>query len=199
MGYKGFIQLAMRSGQFKTINVTDVKEGEISSRNLLTGEIVFTWIEDMETRSKAKTIGYVSYFKLLNGFEKLLYMTTEESKFHGNKYSKSFKSGFGLWKDDFDAMAKKTVIKLLLSKFAPMTVEMQKAILADQAVIDADAYEYPDNERLTTDEISIIKERERVITHIQTAKTVNELKQCEDALTNETQSAYDSKLKELTK
>lgn len=143
MGYKGFIQLAMRSGQFKTINVTEVKEGEIAENNLLTGEIKFDWLPD---REKLKTIGYVSYMKLINGFEKILYMTNEQLNSHGKKYSQTYKKGFGKWKDEFDSMAKKTVVKLLLSKYAPMTVDMQKAQLADQAVIKDDTFQYIDND-----------------------------------------------------
>jgi recombination protein RecT len=145
MGYKGYIQLAMRSGQFKTINATEVKEGEIVSRNLLTGEIEFAWGSG-EERFKSKTIGFVAYFKLLNGFEKILYMTANEIESHGIKFSKTYKKGYGLWKDDFESMAKKTVLKLLLSKYAPMNVEMQKAILADQAIVKDDGYEYVDND-----------------------------------------------------
>ncbi len=114
MGYKGFIQLSMRSGQFKTINVTDVKEGEIEGRNRLTGEIKFSWKD--AGRDKLKTIGYVAYMSLINGFEKTLYMTVEELQNHGMQYSQSMKKGYGLWKDDFDAMASKTVTKFLLSR-----------------------------------------------------------------------------------
>lgn len=144
LGYKGFIQLAQRSGQFKTINATDVREGELVSINRLTGEIEFDWKDD---RSGLQTIGYVAYMELLNGFSKSLYMTLDELKRHATKYSKSYVSGNGtnLWKDDFDVMAKKTVVKLLLSRYAPMSTQMQTAQIADQAVIENDAYDYVDN------------------------------------------------------
>jgi len=197
MGYKGFVQLAMRSGQFKTINVTEVKEGEIISNNLLTGEIKFEWAPD---RDGKKTVGYVAFMQLINGFEKMLYMTNEQLKAHGVKFSKSFKFGGGLWKDDFDSMAKKTVLKLLLSKYAPMTIDMQKAQEADQAIVKDDGYEYPDNDsRVPVDheEVSDQKEKERVIKHINGAKTIKVLEECKEALTEETKELYNEKLTKL--
>lgn len=142
MGYKGFIQLAQRSGYYKTINATDVREGEIKTNDRLTGEIEFSWIDDEAKRSKAKVVGYVAYFKLLNGFEKTLYMTSTELNAHAKKYSKNFaKFASGLWADDFDAMSKKTVLKLLISKFGPLNTQLEEAIQKDQT-IDG---EYSDN------------------------------------------------------
>lgn len=136
MGYKGYIQLAQRSGFYKTINATDVREGEIADNDRLAGEIKFKWLPDSE-RDKAKVIGYIAYFKLLNGFEKSLYITVADIENHAKRYSQSFaKWGSGLWKTDFDAMAKKTVLKLLISKFGPMSTQMQEAVTHDQAVID---------------------------------------------------------------
>lgn len=146
MGYKGFVQLALRSGQFKTLNSTEVREGELVSEDFVTGEPTFRKAENRET---LPVIGYVAYFKLLNGFEKYLYMTAAEMKAHALRFSQTYKKGYGLWadKDMFDAMAKKTVLKLLLSKYAPLSVEMQTAITADQAVLqDPDKAEYIDNE-----------------------------------------------------
>lgn len=130
MGYKGFIQLAQRSGQFKTISATPIYKGQIISSDPLRG-IKF----DFTVEAKGDPIGYASYFELLNGFEKTLYMTVDELKAHGVKYSQTFKKGTGIWRDNFDAMAQKTVLKLLLSKFAPLSIEMQKAVIADQSVI----------------------------------------------------------------
>lgn len=142
MGYKGFIQLAQRSGFYKTINASEVKEGEIVGFNRLSGEIEFSWIENEAEREKAKAVGYVAYFRLLNGFEKSLYMTVDELNAHAKKYSKSFaRSNSGLWADDFDSMAKKTVLKLLISKFGPLNTQLQKAIAEDQTVDG----EYDDN------------------------------------------------------
>lgn len=146
IGYRGIIQLAQRSGLFKTINVSDVREGEIAEYNRLSGEITFRW--HTVERDKFPVIGYISYFSLLNGFEKSLYMSIDELKQHGIRYSKSFAKGYGLWKDDFDAMARKTVMKLLLARFAPLSVEMQKAVISDQAIImnpENDEVVYVDN------------------------------------------------------
>jgi recombination protein RecT len=131
MGYRGFIQLAQRSGQFKTISATPIYQGQIVAENPLTG-----YEFDFTVSKTGSPIGYAAYFKLLNGFEKTLYMTTEELKQHGLRFSQTFKRGQGLWKDDFESMALKTVIKLLLSKFAPLSVEMQQAVITDQGVID---------------------------------------------------------------
>lgn len=135
MGYKGFKQLALRTGQFKTIHATEVRKGEISFYDRLTGEIEFNWIEDENERNKTEIIGYVSFFELLNGFRSTFYMSKENVDKHAKKYSQTYKKGFGLWKDDFDSMALKTVTKLNLSKNAPLSVEMQKAIIADQAIV----------------------------------------------------------------
>lgn len=131
MGYKGFIQLAQRSGAFKTISATPIYKGQLISENPLTGfEFDFT------KRESDEIIGYAAYFSLLNGFEKTLYMTKSDLEKHGLKFSQTFKKGFGLWKDDFDSMALKTVMKLLLSKYAPLSIEMQKAVVTDQAVVN---------------------------------------------------------------
>ena len=130
MGYKGFIQLAQRSGQFSRIAATPVYEGQLVSANLLLG-YEFDWT----IPNQGEAIGYVAFFKLLNGFTAELYMTKSEIDKHANKYSQSFKSGYGVWKDNFEAMALKTVTKLLLSKQAPLSIEMQTAQLADQSIV----------------------------------------------------------------
>jgi recombination protein RecT len=146
MWYKWFVQLALRSGQFKTISATPVYEGQLIEENPL------TWfVFDRKAKISDKVIGYASYFSLINGFEKTFYMTVEQITNHANTYSAQLKSKWtGLWKDKFDEMATKTVIKLLLSKRAPLSVEMQKAVIADQWVIEdenLDGVEYPDNDQ----------------------------------------------------
>lgn len=141
IGYKGFIQLAQRSGQFRRINCSDVREGEIKTRNRLTGEIEFEWLDDDKRESK-EIVGYVAYFELLNGYQQTLYMTKKEVESHAKRYSQTYKSGFGVWIDNFDAMAKKTVLKRVLNQFAPLSVDMQKAMEYDQANADG---RYPDN------------------------------------------------------
>ena len=155
IGYKGFKQLALRSGQFAIIpNATDVKEGELKSRNRLTGECVFEFIEDDKKRAEAKTIGYASYFRLRNGAESTFYMSKEEIETHATRYSKTYrfdKEGSkksSKWSTDFDDMAKKTVIKLNVSKNAPLSVEIQEAVNADQSIMfEANKYEYTDNDK----------------------------------------------------
>lgn len=148
MGYKGYIQLAMRSGQFKTINVRDVREGEIIDEDFVSGELTFKKISN---REQAPVIGYVAFFRLINGFEKMSYWSVQETEQHGLRYSQTFSSkkdyikNSSKWATDFDAMAKKTVLKLLLSKYAPLSVEMQTAVISDQAVISDRGEEYVDN------------------------------------------------------
>ena len=145
LGYKGYIQLAIRSGQYKTINAIEVYEGEIKKINRLTGEIELN--ENESEIDRSKVIGYMAYFRLINGFEKSLYMSKEEVEAHAKKYSKVYASGKScLWKTDFDAMAIKTVLKRLISKYGIMSIEMQKAVLSDQAIIDEnDNLIYADN------------------------------------------------------
>ena len=156
LGYKGFKQLAQNTGRFTTIHQTEVREGELKSMNRLTGEIVFEWIEDSEDRIKKKIIGYVSYFKLTNGFTSTFYMTEAEIEAHARQYSKVYKkdgTGGGLWKTDRISMALKTVTKLNISKNAPLSVvdkNLVTALAADQSVVrdfseDNVNYDYVDN------------------------------------------------------
>lgn len=139
IGYRGFIQLAIRTGLFKTINVTEVRNLELQGIDLLTGEIT---LKRADNRLELPIIGYVAYFKLLNGFSKTLYMPIDEIQAHGKKYSKTYTNG--VWSTDFDSMAKKTVLKLLLNRFAPLSIEtpevmaLKDSIRYDQAVIDVD-------------------------------------------------------------
>ena len=140
MGYKGYIQLAMRTGQYKTVNVCPVYEGQIQEIDCFTGEII------RGEKASDTIVGYMAYFKLINGFEKYLYMTVAELEAHGRKYSKAYGN---LWVSNFSAMASKTVLKLLISKYGIMSIEMmgmEKALAADQAVINPDgSYNYIDN------------------------------------------------------
>ena len=149
MGYKGYVQLAMRTGQYKTINASEIYEGEIKSRNRLTGEF------ELGERTSDKVVGYIAYFRLVNGFEKYLYMTKEEVEAHAKKYSQTYKKGFGFWITDFDSMAIKTVLKRLLSKYGILSVEMHNmatALSNDGAVIrDKDGQLTPDFEGTTVD------------------------------------------------
>lgn len=192
MGWKGFMQLALRSGNYKTINVTDVREGEIKSRNRLTGEFEYSWIT--EDREKMPVIGFVAYFRLTTGFEKTFYMTVEQLKAHGIRYSQTAKKGYGLWKDDFEAMASKTVLKLALSKYGLLSTELISALQADQALITEEGFEYVDNKPLDAREVAKEKETERILKHIKNAKTQEELEACKDAIQGEElEKAYNQK------
>ena len=151
IGYKGLIQLALRSGQYKAINSTDVREGEIIERNRITGVIKFAWLAEDERYSKP-VIGYASYFELLNGFSSTLYMSVPEIKKHASNYSAMAKRNEGIWISDFDVMARKTVLKLNLSRYGLLTVQMEKAIVNDQAVIRNDKIIYVDNPDTAKDE-----------------------------------------------
>lgn len=152
LGAKGITQLAIRSGQFVRINVSDVREGELKGFNRLSGDITFDWDETAE-REKKKVVGYVAYFRLVNGFSKTMYMSVEEIEAHAKRYSQTYGSkndyvrSQSKWSTDFDAMAQKTILKRLLTKYAPLSVEMQTAFQADQSVQrEAGAYSYVDND-----------------------------------------------------
>lgn len=153
LGYKGFQQLALRTGQYKRINTTDVREGEIGKRNRLTGEIEFNFIEDEAKRLETPIVGYVNYFQLLNGFESILYMSKEEMEAHAKQYSQTYRStndyvrNQSKWTTDFHGMARKTVIKLNLSKNGVLSTELADAIRADQSIMrEENTYDYADNE-----------------------------------------------------
>lgn len=150
LGWRGYVQLAQRSGQYKTIAATEVYEGQVVNQDPLAGNTY-----DWNLRSGDKVVGYVAKIILVNGFEKELFMTTEDITRHADKYSKAYNhgKGFGPWKDNFDAMALKTVVKLLLSKWGPMSVDMQKAVEMDSAVIKEDGTpDYIDGEVSDTSE-----------------------------------------------
>ena len=132
MGYKGYIQLAQRSGQYKRLNAIAVYADEFQGWNPLTEEIDYQ--PNFHDRSGEQPIGYIGYLELLNGFQKTVYWTREQIDEHRKKFSKM--SGGdnpkGVWKDNFDAMALKTVLRNLLTKWGPMTVDMQTAYNADE-------------------------------------------------------------------
>jgi recombination protein RecT len=131
MGYKGYIQLAMRSGQYRALNVCTVFEGELVSANKLTGELVI----DESKRASDNVLGYAAFMRLSNGYEHAEYWPRERVEAHSEQYSQAVrgKKQDSPWFTNFDAMAKKTVIKSLISHWGPMSVQMQTAILEDQA------------------------------------------------------------------
>ena len=133
LGYKGYIQLAQRSGQYVDIGAKTVYEGELEYENRLLDKFRFG------ERTGDKVIGYLAYFRLTNGFEKMLFMTLEEMQVHAKKYSQNYKGGTDKWGlTDFNVMAEKTVLKRLLSKFGPLNIEsvqMSQALSNDGGVI----------------------------------------------------------------
>jgi len=213
---KGLKQLAMRSGQFLKMNDSDVREGEIESVDRMTGEIKFKWIQDDKERLSKPVVGFISYFKLQNGFESTFYMTKEEVELHAKKFSQTYKKfGTGLWKDMFEKMASKTVIKLHLSKDAPLSTSVQKALISDQAVIKNDRFansneetvdveaEYVDHQEvaLDVDAVSEAKQRARIVEHITNSKDLASLEQVKSNVDPENDlelfTMYDDKAREL--
>ncbi len=143
LGYRGYVQLAQRTGQYKNINVIDVRVGELEKWDQFTEELTLCLIDDLEKRIKQPVIGYAGYFELLNGYRKTTYWTKDRVMQHAKRFSKAFK--FGPWQTDFDQMAKKTVIKELLSKWGPLSTEIIDAVKFDQAVIrEKEGAETPD-------------------------------------------------------
>lgn len=124
LGWKGMHQLALRTGAYKTINVTDVREGELKKYNRLTEEIEIQFIDDEDEREKKKVIGYVGYYRLVNGAEKTIYMTIKQIENHEKKFRKGASMGKG-WREDFDAMARKTVYRILIGKWGVMSIDYQ--------------------------------------------------------------------------
>lgn len=149
MGYKGYIQLALRTSQYKAINVVEIREGELVSWNPLTEEIEV----DFSKRESDAVIGYAGYFKLINGFEKTVFWTKEEVNNHANKFSKTINSKNSVWKSNFDAMAKKTVLRNLLSKWGILSIEMQKAYTADENLVNKEFMDDVENVQANIEDI----------------------------------------------
>lgn len=193
LGYKGFKQLALRSGQFLTIHATDVREGEITKYDRLSGEMEFAWIQNDAERELKKVVGYVSFFKLLNGYTQTFYMSTEKVFNHGKRYSQTFKKDMGLWKDDFHSMAMKTVTKLNLSKNAPLSIEMQKAIVFDQAVVndvETQDVHYTDNHDLLLEEEITFEDLEELYREKITLLTESEVDHAKRILESREETSY---------
>lgn len=162
IGYKGYIQLAIRSGQYKDINVVEVKEGEVGDFDPLNGQ-QFHWIQNYEERKSKKTVGYVGQFELTTGFKKQFYMSYQEMLDHADMYSQAFNKAdykdlldgkipqkdmwkySSFWYKNFDEMAKKTILRQLLSKWGIMSVEMQDAYTKDQATLEGERATYVDS------------------------------------------------------
>lgn len=147
------IQLAIRSGQYQTLNASEVKKGELVSYNPITSEVELSPIMDPEARESAPTIGYYASFTLTNGFKKEIYWPKEKMEHHATQYSAGYRAhkGYTFWEKDFDSMAKKTMLRQLISKWGVMSIEMQTAYVNDMAEVKADGgffepENYPDND-----------------------------------------------------
>ena len=128
---KGWTELFLRSGQCQSLINEVVYEGQLVKKNKFTGEYVF----DEDAKTSDNIIGVMAYFRLTNGFEKYEYMTIEEVKEHAQKFSQTYRRSTGIWKDHFESMSKKTVLKKLLTKWAPKSIEMQRLAVYDQSVV----------------------------------------------------------------
>jgi recombination protein RecT len=193
MGYKGYIQLAMRTGKYKTINVCEVRQGEMI-RNKFTGEVAF--IEELPNN---EIIGYLAYFKMLNGMEQSVYMSIEEVTDHADRYSMSFsKDNYkkllnneinqkDMWKfsspwyKQFDVMAKKTVLKQLLTRWGVMTTELSTAVDMDQTNGEKNNYIDNDNNKIQAEfetkdiEIELVEQKEMTIENLKSYCEINDL------------------------
>lgn len=148
LGYKGYIQLAIRSGMYKKLNVLAIKEGELIRFDPLNEEIEVNLIDDEEKRENIATIGYYAMFEYTNGFRKAIYWSKAKMEAHAMKYSAGYKArkGYTFWEKDFDAMAYKTMLRHLISRWGIMSIELQKAYEGDMGVIDENgSVSYVDN------------------------------------------------------
>ena len=153
LGYKGYIQLAIRSGQYKKLNVLAIKEGELIHFDPLFEEIEVKLIEDEQQREQAETIGYYAMFEYINGFRKAIYWSKAKMEAHALKYSQGYAAdkrkgtAWTFWSKDFDSMAYKTMLRQLISKWGIMSIDMITAIDSDMAVINEDGSKtYVDND-----------------------------------------------------
>lgn len=154
LGYKGYIQLAIRSGQYKKLNVMAIKEGELEYFDPLNEDIkINLMVDSWDEREEAPTIGYYAFFELTNGFRKAIYWSRKQMESHAVKYSPGYKrdldkgTKYTFWSKDFDGMAYKTMLRQLISKWGIMSIELQNAIDSDMAVINEDGTkEYVEND-----------------------------------------------------
>ena len=192
MGYKGFVQLAIRTGQYKRINVTELYEGQFESYDPITDELKY----NLDNKLSDEITHYVAYFQTINGFEKYNVMSKEEIENHAKKFSKTYSYKGSSWQTNFNTMAKKTVLKLLLSKFGILSIEMQTAQKADQAVIkDFDKnnieVEYVDNPENAPDTSENyenkkdVQEAEEVNNNTETSEEAKEDKEMQDLFNSE--------------
>ena len=182
LGYKGYLQLAIRTGYYKKINVISIKEGELLGFDPLNEEIKVNLISDFEERESAETIGYYAYIEYMNGFQKSLYWSKNKMENHARKYSTSYikdinkNTNYSFWKKDFDSMAYKTMLRQILSKWGNLNFEMQQALESDMAIIEDDGSKtYIDNIVVDQDETEEKQEMNNIIQNktIQTNKQIS--------------------------
>ena len=166
LGYKGYIQLALRSGAYADLDVMEIREGEYKGKNQFTGKPQFSFVEDDDERDKLPIIGYMAYFEYLNGFRKVIYWTKAKMMNHADTYAPAYSAAAhkkimageiadkdmwkysSFWYKDFDGMAKKTLLRQLISKWGIMSTEMQAAYTSDGSMAEVGI----DNEIVTTPE-----------------------------------------------
>lgn len=161
LGAKGYKQLAIRSGQYRKIVTSVVKEGELKSFNPITEEYVFEPVTDVSIREKLPVVGYYASFTLVNGFQKEIYWSKEKMVEHAKRYSQGYRSdcqkgtSYTFWSKDFDGMAEKTMIRQLISKWGIMSIDLQKAYESDMGVLnESGEVRYVDNQRDDTTEVA---------------------------------------------
>ena len=194
LGYKGYIQLAIRSGQYKKLNVLAIKKGELIRFDPLNEDIEVNLIADENEREKAETIGYYAMFEYTNGFKKAMYWSKEKMKAHAIKYSQGYaadiKKGTKLtfWSKDFDGMAYKTMLRQIISKWGIMSIDMQRAIDSDMAVINEDGTRtYVDNEPVEQqeyEEVSVSEENQEIVQEQTQSSNVTVETPTDDTTTN---------------
>lgn len=197
IGWKGFVQLALRTGQYKRINSIEVYENQFKSFNRLTEELT----ADFDIVGEGEIVGYAAYFMLTNGMEKMTYWSKEEVINHAKKYSKAYGTPHSPWsdKDQFNAMAKKTVLKNTISKWGIMSIEMQRAQLADQSVQEKEGnYKYIDNNRtIDVTAESTQEENTRIEAFLDKCESLNDLKEIKNSLDAEQLEKFASKIEDV--
>lgn len=170
LGYKGYIQLAIRSGQYKKLNVLAIKKGELVKFDPLNEEIEVNLMQNEEERENAETVGYYAMFEYTNGFRKAIYWSKAKMEAHAMRYSMGYraKKGYTFWEKDFDAMAYKTMLRQLISKWGIMSVDMINAFENDMAVLNDDGSKF----YIDTDETEeAVEEIEEPVAEEQTEET----------------------------
>lgn len=164
LGYKGYLQLAIRSGQYKKINVLAIKEGELIKYDPLEETIEINLIDNEETRENATTVGYYAMFELVNGFRKAMYWSKNKMEAHATKYSAGYRAhkGYTFWEKDFDGMAYKTMLRQLISKWGIMSIELQTAFTNDMSFKQNadDEPQYFDNSNMDVVETVVVAKEE---------------------------------------